>query len=153
MSIHITCINCGEKFEFSDAEQRFFQSKGLESPKRCKDCRKSKKTEENVESICKLGYKRSSFLDNARIYGMGIPVEGGVSIDYKYVFKLQLQDEVFYLKFDKENKKLYRTKDIQKATSYVWSSDLKNIQAFLEKEYPEVNVTLYPIPSVSHLRD
>ena len=97
--------------------------------------------------------KRSSFLDNARIYGMGIPVEGGVSIDYKYVFKLQLQDEVFYLKFDKENKKLYRTKDIQKATSYVWSSDLKNIQAFLEKEYPEANVTLYPIPSVSHLRD
>ena len=153
MSIYITCINCGEKFEFTDSEQQFYKSKNFEIPKRCKACRKAKSLEEDIESVFKLGYKKNSFLDNANIYGMGVSVAGGTSTEYRYVIKLQLQDEVFYINFNEENKKMYRTKNIEKATAYIWSGELQDIQATLEKKYPEAKVILYPISYYSHLRD
>ena len=128
MSIYITCSNCGEKFEFTDSEQIFYQSKNLKLPKRCKDCRRTKKTEA-LGDIFKLGYKRSSYLDNAQIYGPGAPVAGGLSTEYRYVFKVQLQNEVFYIKFDKENKKMYKVvESIEEATRHVWSSKSTNFK-------------------------
>ena len=33
------CIQCGEKFTLSDSEIKFFESKNLSLPKRCKNCR------------------------------------------------------------------------------------------------------------------
>ena len=35
------CKQCGKNFVISDSESDFFKSKGLELPKRCKECRKS----------------------------------------------------------------------------------------------------------------
>lgn len=35
----LTCEDCGLKFTFTQDEQRFFWSKGLAEPKRCKPCR------------------------------------------------------------------------------------------------------------------
>lgn len=35
----LTCVQCGSQFVFSGEEQEFFESKGLGTPKRCKDCR------------------------------------------------------------------------------------------------------------------
>lgn len=40
-----TCIQCGKEFEISDSEQEFFQSKNLQMPKRCKECRNANKKE------------------------------------------------------------------------------------------------------------
>ncbi|NQT73566.1 MAG: zinc-ribbon domain containing protein [Chloroflexi bacterium] len=37
------CVDCGQAFLFSEGEQRFFWSKGLEKPKRCPDCRELRK--------------------------------------------------------------------------------------------------------------
>jgi len=37
------CADCGEKFVFSVGEQRFYLSKGLSVPKRCKACRRTRK--------------------------------------------------------------------------------------------------------------
>lgn len=34
-----TCSDCGQKFIFTEGEQRFFWSKGMTEPKRCKSCR------------------------------------------------------------------------------------------------------------------
>lgn len=153
MSVYITCINCGEKFEFTDAEQRFYKSKNFEIPKRCKACRKSKRVEEDIECVFKLGYKKNSFLDNANIYGMGVSVAGGTSTEYRYLIKLQLQDEVYYINFDEETKKMHRTKNIEEATAYIWSGELQDIREALEKKYPEAKVILYPISYYSHLRD
>ena len=34
-----TCLDCGEQFTFTTGEQRFYWSKGLSEPKRCKQCR------------------------------------------------------------------------------------------------------------------
>jgi hypothetical protein len=35
----ITCADCGQEFIFTEGEQRYFWSKGLAEPKRCKACR------------------------------------------------------------------------------------------------------------------
>lgn len=35
----LVCLDCGQKFIFTESEQRFFWSKNLSEPKRCKPCR------------------------------------------------------------------------------------------------------------------
>ena len=35
-----TCVQCGKKFELSEAEKDFYEEKNLSLPKRCKECRK-----------------------------------------------------------------------------------------------------------------
>jgi len=35
----LTCADCGQDFIFTEGEQRYFWSKGLSEPKRCKPCR------------------------------------------------------------------------------------------------------------------
>ncbi len=35
----ITCVQCGNEFELTQNEIDFYESKGLDLPKRCKDCR------------------------------------------------------------------------------------------------------------------
>jgi CxxC-x17-CxxC domain-containing protein len=42
----LTCSDCGKTFTFSAEDQEFFQSKGYTNePKRCPDCRQSRKAE------------------------------------------------------------------------------------------------------------
>ncbi len=40
--MHIACRDCGERFTFSVASQRFFETKGWSAPIRCKKCREYK---------------------------------------------------------------------------------------------------------------
>jgi len=35
----LICADCGQEFIFTEEEQRYFWSKGLAEPKRCKPCR------------------------------------------------------------------------------------------------------------------
>lgn len=37
------CVSCGKEFTLSESELDFYRSKGLQAPKRCKDCREQKK--------------------------------------------------------------------------------------------------------------
>jgi DNA-directed RNA polymerase subunit RPC12/RpoP len=39
-SMTITCIDCGETFDFTHGEQAYFRSKQLSEPKRCPKCRR-----------------------------------------------------------------------------------------------------------------
>lgn len=39
----IVCKDCGKEFDFTEAEQKFYQERGLSEPKRCKACRDLKK--------------------------------------------------------------------------------------------------------------
>ena len=39
----IKCSDCGVDFNFTAAEQEFFEQKGFRFPRRCKECRKAKK--------------------------------------------------------------------------------------------------------------
>ena len=39
----IKCADCGEMFDFSIGEQKFYQEKEFSNPKRCKECRRIRK--------------------------------------------------------------------------------------------------------------
>lgn len=39
MEKKLICADCGEEFTFTEGEQKFYWSKGLANPKRCKPCR------------------------------------------------------------------------------------------------------------------
>lgn len=41
----LKCADCKETFVFTGKDQKFFQSKGFESPKRCKKCRDLRKAQ------------------------------------------------------------------------------------------------------------
>ncbi len=41
---HLSCVECGEQFDWTAGEQDYFREKGLsEAPKRCKSCRQAKR--------------------------------------------------------------------------------------------------------------
>ena len=69
--IEFRCVDCGETFVFSIADQLHYLSKGFHPPKRCKKCRKhNRETLENHPPIDKtLRCKTSSFFEDAQIYG------------------------------------------------------------------------------------
>jgi ribosomal protein L36 len=65
----LTCVDCGQDFIFSEDEQRYFWSKGLAEPKRCKPCRVirrrsivsiMKEKEHNDHSNTQSGYHRTN---------------------------------------------------------------------------------------------
>ena len=37
------CVSCGKQFTVTDSELAFYKSKGLQPPKRCRECRETKK--------------------------------------------------------------------------------------------------------------
>lgn len=39
----IICCDCGNEFDFTPRDQKFFAEKGFQDPKRCKSCRFKKK--------------------------------------------------------------------------------------------------------------
>lgn len=39
------CKDCGKEFELTEREVKWFEQKGLQSPKRCKECRIMRKEE------------------------------------------------------------------------------------------------------------
>lgn len=41
----LVCQDCGKEFVFSGKDQKFFEEKGYQPPKRCPDCRSKKKEE------------------------------------------------------------------------------------------------------------
>ena len=43
----LVCASCGTEFNFTAAEQEFYQQKGFAAPKRCKPCREAAKAQRN----------------------------------------------------------------------------------------------------------
>lgn len=39
----LTCSDCGTDFTWTANEQEFYQSKGFQAPRRCRECRAKKK--------------------------------------------------------------------------------------------------------------
>lgn len=50
-AVKIVCERCGEEFEMSPAEQKFYNAKGFHLPKRCKKCRELRRDTEEI--VCK----------------------------------------------------------------------------------------------------
>jgi CxxC-x17-CxxC domain-containing protein len=40
----LTCVDCGVQFAFSARDQAFYQERGFQPPRRCKNCRDKRKT-------------------------------------------------------------------------------------------------------------
>lgn len=57
-----TCKQCGKEFELEASEIRFYQSKNLELPKRCKECRGKNKQRRQNEYSKKAPYKAAAML-------------------------------------------------------------------------------------------
>ncbi|MCG8607159.1 zinc-ribbon domain-containing protein [bacterium] len=45
----ITCVECGNEFNFSAEEQDFYNERGFQEPKRCKDCRERRKRQRSEQ--------------------------------------------------------------------------------------------------------
>lgn len=41
----IQCAGCGRSFTFTAGEQNHYQGRGINEPKRCKNCREARKTD------------------------------------------------------------------------------------------------------------
>ena len=59
-----TCVQCGKKFELSEAEKDFYEEKNLSLPKRCKECRKRNRIEK-TEAVVPRGKERRKRRKNA----------------------------------------------------------------------------------------
>lgn len=47
-NMKIKCRNCGNEFEFTVGEQKFYEERGFATPVRCKECREARKAKENA---------------------------------------------------------------------------------------------------------
>jgi hypothetical protein len=55
------CVQCGKAFEISEAEKRFFESKNLTLPKRCRECREKNKNSGNSQKNTKATKNASKY--------------------------------------------------------------------------------------------
>ena len=55
-----SCIQCGKEFEITEGERSFYEEKGLEIPKRCRECRKSNRIRKN-DVVVKRPVRRGFF--------------------------------------------------------------------------------------------
>ena len=53
-----TCKQCGKKFIMTDSEVEFFSSKGLNIPKRCRECREANKPVQSKPVQSTQGYRK-----------------------------------------------------------------------------------------------
>ena len=47
----IICKDCGSEFIFTKGEQEFYEERGLNTPVRCKSCRKARKLEGSESDV------------------------------------------------------------------------------------------------------
>ena len=50
----LVCQDCGKEFDFTASDQKFFQEKGYQPPKRCPDCRKAKRDERGTRQMFEI---------------------------------------------------------------------------------------------------
>lgn len=60
----IKCVQCGKYFDLSDAEKDYFEKKGLQQPKRCRQCRQSNRIRKN-DAVAPRGREKRQLRRNA----------------------------------------------------------------------------------------
>lgn len=99
----LTCVQCGKRFELTDGEIDFYRSKGLDLPKRCKDCR-NKNSGKYV--VTQKEKRPSSLVAAALFFVLGVVgVIFGVckygTISYFCAVAFFILSSVFYLRRNK----------------------------------------------------
>ncbi len=138
-NIMLHCTECGDSFLFSEGEQIFYKRNNLNIPKRCKKCR------DNSLGV-NLGVKTSSYFQNAEVYGPGVSVEGGLSIEYIYYIENE-QNEFL----TSEDGRAFFVKDKNAATFFRIRSDAERIVKHLMEE-KNVQCRVMAMSMYNHLR-
>lgn len=89
--INRTCLDCNKPFSISPAEQKYFESKGMEFPKRCSECRKKrgKKVEFTCVDCNKKFFLYETNIDFFKRNGLELPKRCKNCIEDKKAFKAQ----------------------------------------------------------------
>lgn len=144
----IQCCDCGEFFEFSEGEKKFFESKGLQIPKRCKECR-----EEHRWSIPNMGYGTSAFWRKSETYGELKDVRGGLITVHRYIISYIKDNKIVYIKNVIKDKKSFITSTTNKQeASLFFEAEANEIEREL-KERRIFNVNLEIVASSEYMRE
>ena len=92
----IQCRTCDRIFTISPSELRFYEKKGFQLPRRCKDCRE-KGVKYSNEDYYDRGLKHNSYQSNLEMYGPRKNVSGGMDNSPGY----------YSLSKDKDGRHLY----------------------------------------------
>lgn len=68
--LYLTCVDCGDEFTFTTAEQRFYAERGIRQPVRCGICRADRRAERNASLIA--GYESLSESNRWSEIGSGV---------------------------------------------------------------------------------
>lgn len=139
----IRCDDCGNIFDFSDNELQFYKAKGLQLPKRCKNCREKRKTQGN-DYKPNIGYKTSSFCENAQIYGMPIEASLRPSVEYDYIICADTRNKHRFVFLDLAKREYYFVDTEAEASSHQISNELRGILTQLQKSHSDYKFTLNP---------
>lgn len=93
--INRTCIDCNKPFSISPAEQKYFESKGMELPKRCSECRKKRgKRQEFVCVDCnKPFYLYETNIEFYKKNGLELPKRCKNCIEDKKAYRMKQENE------------------------------------------------------------
>lgn len=89
--VKITCKDCGKEFTVSEQEQKWYKDKEFDLPKRCPDCRKSKRSSRKKQTMNKPLYEPGNVID-FRFTREHMPDRVYVSMVYRMV----MSDEWMY---------------------------------------------------------
>lgn len=101
--------------------------------------------------IKKLGYKTSSYFQNAKLYGVGINVSGGVNIEHIYIIKVIKKGKVKYVKYHKELERYFFVDSKKMADKFIWS-EAEKVSDVIKNRNNNLDVKYIAIPLVSKLR-
>lgn len=136
MDIYIECVDCEELFKLTEKEQDFYKSKGFVFPKRCKACRERRRED-------RYSVRTSSYFENAQVFGPGVSVEGGISIEHEYCVKVK---DKGYAYID-DNGKLQFSDNDKHLTYWDAARKIADTIELLGMEYTNESESFY-----SHLR-
>lgn len=142
--MRLICTQCGKEFDFSESEQKFYNENGYVDPKRCKECRK-------YYDGNKQGIKTSTFYQNSRLYGVKEDVAGGLYKETVYMVRLELNNNVVYVKNYLEGSTLNLVRNAVDAGKFdeVYA---KNIVERLAGYSGAKNVTIEKTQVYTHIR-
>jgi CxxC-x17-CxxC domain-containing protein len=83
--LQVICVDCGDGFSFTVAEQRFYAERGIRQPIRCGNCRAERRSERNAALIANFDSLReaSSWSEISPNAGYGLSNGAGNGQKYR----------------------------------------------------------------------
>lgn len=141
----IKCVDCGNQFEFSEQEIAFYKEHAFAPPKRCKLCRDIRKKRSQYDSeTAKVGYKVSSFFENAKINESLIDVNNkdGSSQKSVYVICAEKDNQTRYINWDERSSSYSFVNSISQASEYRATETFEEFYRNVQRVFPNMRISL-----------